>query len=1349
MIKILFQIFFYINLSTNKKILDENISSSNKNILYNNDNDSFNNRRLSTNDINHKIDNLIYIESIEDKVSYISSSKSEDGSIYITTNTEELNSNKRIIYKIKTNGTNYIYDYKIMTISSSIVNEYPLVTELKIKAKEYLVSLSHKGQFEVFDYKKNGTYYMSFFKLLNQNSVISKNTFTSLKYYDYSNYVLNAYVDKHDFCFLLQKFNYSHYNITKNTKIEKTEIIVDNAFKNSSVTCFEIENFIECLYTNYDYLYTVIIFKISNLEHIYNKTIEINPVAYDELFSKCIFIKENIGAFIYFIGDNQTPILKIMKFITNENEYQLKDYIEQININSNGIFPLGNNYIYNDIIKIDENNIFYISTLKDSIEIYIVMFKLLNNDQNVLINYYRIKITESYNIKLYKDINTFSLNNLLGIGMTNFNYELDMNKTYASFFLIGNYSLGNNVDIPNDINIFNEESSIKISELINISNNIFGYFCGIKITSLLNETDTGFYIYSNKQNKKINTNDLIYSNDIINFKINNNIPLKSGKYSIEYYVIVKEEDYDDFISYPNSVEYFPNNNNDFKTFFQPKIFYEKKSFFNFSFYDCYYTCRTCRYKGNDLNHQCEECSKDFPYSYITLNNINCVEKCPQNYIPNDNNICITLKEINNCKKFFYIDENLKINCINSNICIDKYPHIDNTIKNMCTNCLVKYQNKCYYECPKNTCIHQSANLDECIDINDNIKVINKICFENFSDITNNIKNMSDNNLIIENFPKLKVYAYDLDKNPNYFIKNNLTYIYFESIKEIIINKYNLDKNTKIYALLVDSPSKYSNSTINDYGFVLLLENGTELNLTKLEEGLQVNISLPIINLPLANYHYANIFSEQGYDIYNYNSSFYHDICTPGYINNNDIILSERKQEIYPNNISIGKSNCLYQLTDLINQRFIYKCDISDKNIYNKINYFEEEESNERLENYFLDVINYKILNCTILFYNIDNYRHNKAVIICSTCLFISSLLIIIFFVRSLPKIRISMYNEIPTDLKMIQLIKKSKRAIKNNTYINSNEYLSNPNKKIQNLNKYKKQSFNIKKIRLKLNSYESINQSSCKSNISMTQKNKRKTKKSSVSFFNRKSYNFNYKKKNNKIENGISNNLKDEDIEYDDLPLSLALKKDKRNIFKLFYLKLIEKIEVIDIFVNKNIKEMLLSKFCLVLLLELSMNALLYSDQIVSHKRHNYGRLDFLISLILSVFSNIFASIIGYYLERLIGFEEKLNNIKEIKKEIHFLRVFKIIMREIIIRVIIFFFVELFIIFFCTYYLFIFFTIYHKSQMSLIQNYVLSLLERCFIGFVITLLIVIFRKLGLYYNNKYIYNILKYLNKNF
>ena len=351
--------------------------------------------------------------------------------------------------------------------------------------------------------------------------------------------------------------------------------------------------------------------------------------------------------------------------------------------------------------------------------------------------------------------------------------------------------------------------------------------------------------------------------------------------------------------------------------------------------------------------------------------------------------------------------------------------------------------------------------------------------------------------------------------------------------------------------------------------------------------------------------------------------------------------------------------------------------------------------------------------------------------ICTTSIFLSILFLILFFCYSLPKIRITMFNEIPTDKKLRELFfdQIEKQIIFNR------QNISTPIKKaktniFKNHVKKRKKSKKIEKRKTNFSIVESKNILSSK-----------------ASYVN----SFESKDNSSKFIKRASNDKKiiEDSIEYDSLPFKLAVNLDKRNGFQIFRIKLTEKIKIIDICVNKKIKDILLSQYFLFLLSDLTMNAILYSDHIVSHKRHNNGKLDLIVVFLLSAFSNIFASIIDYYLELLIGFEEKLNDIKEIKKEIEFLRVSKLILREIKFRVILFFIIEIVFIIFCTYYMFIFFTIYHKSQMSLLKNYLISLIEGWSINILIALLIVIFRKLGIYFRNKYIYNTSKYIDNNF
>ena len=105
-------------------------------------------------------------------------------------------------------------------------------------------------------------------------------------------------------------------------------------------------------------------------------------------------------------------------------------------------------------------------------------------------------------------------------------------------------------------------------------------------------------------------------------------------------------------------------------------------------------------------------------------------------------------------------------------------------------------------------------------------------------------------------------------------------------------------------------------------------------------------------------------------------------------------------------------------------------------------------------------------------------------------------------------------------------------------------------------------------------------------------------------------------------------------------------------MFQLFTWQILEKIEIIDIFINKRIKSILLNKYCFYLLLDFSINALLYSDEVVSHKSHNNGKLEVIVVLAITLSSKIISFILKHYLDKLIEFEEKTRLISEIEKNI-------------------------------------------------------------------------------------------------
>ena len=156
-----------------------------------------------------------------------------------------------------------------------------------------------------------------------------------------------------------------------------------------------------------------------------------------------------------------------------------------------------------------------------------------------------------------------------------------------------------------------------------------------------------------------------------------------------------------------------------------------------------------------------------------------------------------------------------------------------------------------------------------------------------------------------------------------------------------------------------------------------------------------------------------------------------------------------------------------------------------------------------------------------------------------------------------------------------------------------------------------------------------------------------------------------------------------------------------------------------------------------------------YSDEVISNKYHNNGKLDFIITLFLSVSSNIITSIICYYANYSEDIDERYESIMTTKNQYHFLRNIFIFFKVLKLKLIYFFICELLIIFSCFYYEDIFFIIYNKSIGSLIVNYFSSLFESILTSVVICIIIVAIRKMGLVFLNKELYIASKCFNNNF
>ena len=612
-----------------------------------------------------------------------------------------------------------------------------------------------------------------------------------------------------------------------------------------------------------------------------------------------------------------------------------------------------------------------------------------------------------------------------------------------------------------------------------------------------------------------------------------------------------------------------------------------------------------------------------------------------------------------------------------------------------------------------------------------IKVINNKC------IFKDIKEINNDFYFSNKIQGVSIYSYDIDSSEEFKKKNtNLTFVELsESQKRDLLRKFGLNEEEKLFVFISDSPSNNSRTATSDYNYIFVLENGTQLNLSDLIDDFYVTVTVPIRDLDLANFDFAKEFSNNGYDIYDKTSDFYNDVCSPASTNDNDIVLKDRKKDIYPNNVTLCKNNCRYKEINLEEQRIICDCNINTNKINetsNENNDFLEENEDTNIANYILDNLNYKIFKCYHLLLNFDNLIKNPAfygilgifvIVIFCTFLFIFS---------GIPKIRINMYKELPTEAKIRKLIienmKKFKKAEESNPpkkHKKNGEKNNDPEilqiRQMKSLNSSKKKSLKkdnfIEQGMITEGKLNEIN------NISENEKNEKQEKE---------------KESDNDID------------DYNKLPFSKALREDKRGIIRVFIDLLFDKIDLLSLFVcNQNFKCLLICQFLLSLLLDFFFNTLFYSDEIVSHKYHNNGQLDFIITFGLSIISNIISAIVMHFIKDTDKLEDRIGLIQEIKGEYKYLYAISKYLKYLKFKVFCFLFTEIIIIGGYFYYIIIFFIVYSRSQKSLMINFVTSFVEGVVKSLIVIIVIIITRKIGLTAKNKYIYNTSKYINDHF
>ena len=241
---------------------------------------------------------------------------------------------------------------------------------------------------------------------------------------------------------------------------------------------------------------------------------------------------------------------------------------------------------------------------------------------------------------------------------------------------------------------------------------------------------------------------------------------------------------------------------------------------------------------------------------------------------------------------------------------------------------------------------------------------------------------------------------DNQKNVNY--KQNVSVIDLGECEKIIKRNISYeDDPIPLIILKIDIKKEESKTTAVEY------EVYNPYTKTKIDLSICSNVSIAIyapVNLTNRENNLYNDLSEQGYDLFDVNNSFYLDPCTQ-YTSENgtDVSLIDRKNYYYNENVVLCEDTCQYVKVDTSNEKVSCLCQVKDSvNIDNN----QEFSSKKLLEKFYkVDTYaNFEVLFCYKLLFSSKGLKNNICffIILLLFILFLTSMIINLF--RALKKI---------------------------------------------------------------------------------------------------------------------------------------------------------------------------------------------------------------------------------------------------------------------------------------------------------------------------------------------------------
>ena len=660
--------------------------------------------------------------------------------------------------------------------------------------------------------------------------------------------------------------------------------------------------------------------------------------------------------------------------------------------------------------------------------------------------------------------------------------------------------------------------------------------------------------------------------------------------------------------------------------------------------------------------------------------------------------------------------------------------------------------------------------------------------DNETIITNKTLEVVVNNLnrLIKEVNISKIYdiksdEYEMRISPldiRYF-KDNSTYINFLECEKKLRRKNRDSPPNNLFVITLEIYKNDENSLTNQVEYAIFNEKKEQINLDECQND-DIQINYKISNNSSLDKDKLLYFSGLGIDILNSKDEFFNNICLPYSEKSIDVILNDRIVNIYQN-YSICDNNCQYEKIDLTSMIISCKCKIKTS-INSKI----EQLS---FDNILLDIFSNSsigVVKCYELVFNFKNKLNNMGFWIFSIMFLFHIGFIIYFFIQGMipmkkfiaiemrkynylenfnnpnKKVKFDLYNisnnQITSEVKNIQRRKRKFKTVHIYSRIKEDGKFRNHNNHIlvfKNMaNKERNKEIDYTSSKNNLGGHEK--------SISLTISGGEIIHRNKLKYDNKT-----IKRENDYVliqinaHNSPYNEPPDSNFYLTNYDYEEAIKYDKRSFWRIYYICLLTKENILNILLIKSPLELFplrISVFLFTYSCDLAFNTLFYFNSNISDRYHYEGHSLFWFSL----FNNIMISIISMvssfslcvFLQYLTNSKEDVEEIfrkeeKKMRKSSSYF-VSRIQKRNILmeiyeinknlkIKIVLFIILEFLLLLFFYYFVTAFCEVYPNTQVSWLCDSFVSFLIGFPIEFFLAFFIAVLYKLSLKKNFKLLY----------